>query len=402
MIKKTFPILIFLAFLSANIYSQRTPQPENSQISLVTCDPGLALYGKFGHTALRVQDTAQHIDWVFNYGVFDFNKPNFYAKFIKGQTDYILGVYSFSNFIDEYKRDKIGVYEQDLNLSEAEKEILIYNLIQNATPEFREYRYNFAFNNCATQPRDQLLKSLSHQLVFGETGIKDSFRFLIQAHLKENPWAAMGINLIFGMGADRIATSWETQFLPHYLMKQASTAYIFDYKAKVKTKLVNKERILVPAQASQADSVNWYKQPMFWFSLYFFLGVFVSLYKKRTSFLSKFYDSSWMFVGGIVGLLIVYLMLFSEHPFVNNNLNLMWLSPLYLFSAFMVWRRRYRKVLFYFYLTIILSILLFLALVMFQFQTIPFDVLPLIALILFRISRRAYKSGKQLYSKNSQ
>ncbi len=401
MIKKIFPLILLFTFFSNGVYSQRTPIPEFTKVSLITCDPGLALYGKFGHTAIRVQDTTQYIDWVFNYGIFDFNKPDFYSEFIKGHTDYILGVYPFSNFIVEYKRDKIGVYEQDLNLTKKETEILVYNLIQNALPEYREYRYNFAFDNCATQPRDQILKALSHQLVFKKSELSDSFRYLIQSHLKENPWASMGINLIFGMGADRIATNWETQFLPLNLMRQMSSAFVFDYKSNENIKLVSKERILVSPQDQNTIHTSWIIQPTFWFILFFIIGLFVSFYKKRTSLMSKLYDTSWMVFGALVGLLILYLMLFSEHPFVNNNLNLMWLSPLYLLSSVLIWKRKYRKTLFYLNLFFIISIFIFLILIMLQYQTVPFDVLPLITIILYRLSRRSYRIGKKLYSKTN-
>jgi hypothetical protein len=37
----------------------------------------------FGHTAVRITDTEHFIDIVYNYGAFDFNTPNFVAKFIK-------------------------------------------------------------------------------------------------------------------------------------------------------------------------------------------------------------------------------------------------------------------------------------------------------------------------------
>lgn len=399
MIKKTSLILLFFVLTSVFIYGQKTPNPENTKISLITCDPGLELYGKFGHTALRVQDSVQYIDWVFNYGIFDFNKPGFYFKFVKGETDYILGVYSFSHFIEEYKRDDIGVYEQDLNLSNSEKEILIYNLIQNALPEYREYRYNFVFNNCATQPRDQVLKSMSHQIVFKDNGNKESFRFLIQSHLSHNPWASLGINLIFGSGADRIATSWETHFLPLFLMREASKALVYDYKNDTKIKLVSSERVLVPSSTKRNIAVKWYEQPMFWFILYFASGIFISFYKKRTSTMSKLFDLTWMFVASIAGLLILYLMLFSEHPFVSNNLNLLWLNPLYLLPVYMMWKKRYRKFLFYAYLSFVLMILIYLILVMFQFQSVPFDVIPILAIILYRLGRRSFRSGKKLYPK---
>ena len=46
-------------------------------VSLLTCSPGSQVYELYGHTGLRVRSTQQHTDYVYNYGVFDFNAPHF-------------------------------------------------------------------------------------------------------------------------------------------------------------------------------------------------------------------------------------------------------------------------------------------------------------------------------------
>lgn len=401
MIKKILLLFSLFLLVNSHISGQRTPRPENTIISLITCDPGIQLYGKFGHTAIRLQDTLQNIDWAFNYGVFDFNTPNFYTKFVRGETDYILGVYSFSDFLMEYQRDGIGVYEQVLDLNDKEKEILSLNLMQNALPEYRKYRYNFVFDNCATQPRDQIIKAMNRQLVFKNGGDKETFRFLIQSHLRSEPWASMGINLIFGMGADRSASNWESHFLPGMLMEQMAGAEIYDYKSNQKQKIVKSSKVLVLSSDKNQSAVVWYQQPTFWFILYFLFGIYSTFNKKRTSFSSKFFDSSWMVLAGITGLLIAYLMLFSEHPFVDRNLNILWLNPLYLIAVFFIWKKNRRKLNFYISISFVFLILLFIILIMLQKQTMPFDVLPLLAIILFRISRRAYRNGRKIFKKST-
>ena len=45
--------------------------------------------------ALRIYDPKQNIDYIFNYGIFDFSKPNFIYRFAAGETDYKLGVADF-------------------------------------------------------------------------------------------------------------------------------------------------------------------------------------------------------------------------------------------------------------------------------------------------------------------
>ncbi|HEX2900725.1 MAG TPA: hypothetical protein VHS96_13465, partial [Bacteroidia bacterium] len=42
-----------------------TLSPE-AQVSVLTCSPGTELYSVFGHSALRIQDPATRLDWVWN------------------------------------------------------------------------------------------------------------------------------------------------------------------------------------------------------------------------------------------------------------------------------------------------------------------------------------------------
>ena len=57
----------------------------------------------YGHAALRIYDPKQNIDYIFNYGIFDFSKPNFIYRFAKGETDYKLGVADFQDYVIEYQ-----------------------------------------------------------------------------------------------------------------------------------------------------------------------------------------------------------------------------------------------------------------------------------------------------------
>ena len=76
-------------------------QTDSSQqrISLLTCGPGEDLYSIWGHTAIRVIDTAQQADIVFNYGTFDDSDPLFYIKFTRGIMIYSVAPYAFTDFI---------------------------------------------------------------------------------------------------------------------------------------------------------------------------------------------------------------------------------------------------------------------------------------------------------------
>jgi len=144
-------LLILIAFLIISPTIQAQQLSSEAKISLITCDPGRDIYSMYGHTAIRVNDSIQKIDVVFNYGVFSFDSPNFAYRFAKGQTDYLMIGQRFSGFLPEYHEDQRSVYEQELNLSVEGKNKLFQALIENAKPENREYRYNFFVDNCATR-----------------------------------------------------------------------------------------------------------------------------------------------------------------------------------------------------------------------------------------------------------
>ncbi len=126
---------LFIVLLTILIGSQSIAQQklsEQSSISLLTCSPGDQLYSLFGHSAIRVKDAEAGFDLVFNYGTFDFDTPNFYLKFAKGDLNYWLNYYGFERFKRSYAYFGQSVTENELNLTLAEKQKLFDALLFNA------------------------------------------------------------------------------------------------------------------------------------------------------------------------------------------------------------------------------------------------------------------------------
>ena len=107
--------------------------------SLLTCGPGNEFYTTFGHTALRLCDSAQGIDVVYNYGMFDFGEPHFYFHFAQGRLNYFLGRSSFQGFFKEYAMEGSSMFEQRLLLTHAEVCRLFQLLETNYMPENKHY-----------------------------------------------------------------------------------------------------------------------------------------------------------------------------------------------------------------------------------------------------------------------
>ena len=116
-------LAVFLLSISLTINGQEADSGHRIRISLLTCSPsGEEAYTLYGHTAIRIQGTSEEkgptrmLDYVFNYGIFDFSKPNFIYRFARGETDYILGVMDFETYLHEYRMRGSEVCEQVLNL----------------------------------------------------------------------------------------------------------------------------------------------------------------------------------------------------------------------------------------------------------------------------------------------
>ena len=123
MLKKYLFICFFIgsSFLFANNSKAQISDTPRLQISVLTCDAGEDIYTAWGHTAIRVIDSLQGSDYVFNFGTFDFETPFFISKFVKGNLEYFISANYYADFYAQYQYEKRNIKEQVLNLSVIEK-----------------------------------------------------------------------------------------------------------------------------------------------------------------------------------------------------------------------------------------------------------------------------------------
>lgn len=291
-------------------------------IWLLTCAPGDELYAHYGHTAIRIQDTERGWDYCFNYGTFSFDTDNFYWKFVKGETYYMLTASQTRYFIQEYKEHNRPVYEQKLNLTEDEKIRLEEALIWNLQPENSEYLYNFVFDNCATRPFEMLQFALQDSLkshYVGWTG--STYRDAIRHYTRPNTVINGLINMIFGKRAEMVMHGEDALFLPEQLM-----FYLEDAKKKDGTPLVSESHIapfkIVPT--------HWWENCYLYLALFMMVMLGISIIDRRRQCLSWGVDVA---LGGIYLLLlilVVFLRFFSIHPLVGFDYRLLILPLIHL------------------------------------------------------------------------
>ena len=393
--KKVFLVIaIFLCVM--NVKAQQVSISDSAVVSLLTCSPGEEVYSKFGHTAIRIADRRNNIDVVFNYGIFSFETSNFYYKFIKGETDYQLGIYDTRNFLPEYAQRNSMVVEQVLNLSPAEKRDLFDLLMQNYLPENRTYRYNFIFDNCATRPRDKILASLHGYVKFQENYESKTFRQLVGSYVGNDTWLKFGIDLVFGIRADRIATESESMFLPEVLMGEFQTAQITARVGGTK-KLISERRILVQKIDTKEESTFWLFKPMAFSMILLIIGSAITFWDTKRKYYYRPFDAFLFGLTGVAGLIIAYLMFFSLHPLVKSNLNILWLNPLSLLIVSLLWVRRLRVALFFYQIINVVFLLAALFTFAISVQSINIAAYPIIVLLLMRSVSWISLSRKKIY-----
>lgn len=376
-------------------FGQTTANGNDSiRLSLLTCAPGEEIYSLFGHTAIRYEDPANGIDAVFNYGLFSFNTPNFIFRFSLGETDYQLGATDYAHFAAEYAFDGRSVWQQTLNLSKEEKAELIRLLQENYRPENRVYRYNFFYDNCATRPRDKIEESIIGKVIYpseSQDGSR-SFRDIVHQYCKGHPWARFGIDLCIGSEADRPITQRQMMFAPFYLMDAFAGAQIAN--DSIQRPLVSDKALIVDAVSDEEEG-GWMPTPLQCSLLLFILTAAATIYslRKRTGLWGV--DLVLFGTAGIVGCVLAFLALFSEHPAVSSNFLLLVFHPgQLLFLPYIIYCVRKGKKCWYLTLNLIV-LTLFIVLFPLIPQRFDFAVVPLALCLLIRSASNLILTSKK-------
>ncbi len=313
---------------------------ESVKITLITETPGAELYSVYGHTAFRIRESETGKDYIFHYGLFDFNAPGFYTNFLKGILKYKMGGQYFSSLYRTSEEEGRGLYEQELNLDSSET-MQLYNILhENYKRENRAYLYDFLYENCSTKPRDLLEKLWGSRLKYPDSFPKKTYRQVLSEHQRVLPWIDYGIDLIIGSEVDKEIGIRDQAFLPEYLKKALSAASLDGQKA------VFKEReLIVP---SLQRTVYFYQRPVFYFLLLFLLELFIFIYVLRSGVKRwiRLYDMTFYTLISLMSIFIMLLWWGTDHHITKHNWNLLWLNPLYLIlttAGWIGWRSLYEK-----------------------------------------------------------
>ncbi len=312
---------------------------KSAKISILTYEPGDELYTIFGHSAIRVNDSALSIDRIYNFGTFDFSSPFFYIKFLRGKLNYFLSVIDYKTFYYYSFLEKRSIYEQILDISYNDKIRIFNQLNQTYNSDERYYRYDFFYDNCATRIRDVIEDGNENKLHYDTTKYCCmTFRELLNPYISKKYWINLGINLALGKQADRLASSSDFMFLPDYIFRiLRDSGVVKETNAILEYPLVkNKNRI--------------FSYPLL--ILILFLILLFSLIPRIRGFTFYFLNS---FIA-LVGLILLVLSIFSENAAFRNNIDVFWTLPA---AIVLISKKNIRSRIEYIYLIGLLILVIF-------------------------------------------
>lgn len=368
--KKIIILFSLLYFTGFNIFSN-----DHIEINLLTCSSGKETFTAWGHSAIRVHDKKANIDVVYNFGLFDFDTPNFYMKFIKGKLKYKLGVHQTQRFYNSYLLENRQIIEQELNLSNESKDRIINRLEYLYRPENRYYYYSFVKKNCTTELRDLVFENVETD--FENKITEKTHREQLNEYLNNRLWLKFSMSLIMGYKVDKKINKYESFFLPYYLYNGI--------------KNINTHGIPLVKQENAYNTVKdttypVLLSPMFILSILCIIVLFVR---------AGYVQNSILLIVGITGLVIFSVSLITEHPELRSNLNLLWINPLYILLVFVGKKHKLKQ-----YLAAFIQVLLIIMLPiwLFKIQYFEWSYVPVI-LLLTLINLRIIFPGTRLHIK---
>jgi hypothetical protein len=307
LLKKIF----FFALLISSIISfgQNIVLSKNAKVSVITCDTGNESYSLFGHTAIRIADTDNNLDVVYNYGAFDFATPNFVAKFAKGDLQYFAVANTFSDFMSQYTYEKRSVFEQELIIPSASKQKLFDNLTAVLSSNESYYTYKFIDRNCTSMVVEMLNKTLGSKVIFKKTDTDITYRTILYPHFDNFFYQKLGTSVIFGKKVDEYGTQI---FLPFELLKSLEQTQFENHPISTESKTLLEFRKEAPS--------SWWDN---FYTFAFLLGFIVVINKKSI-------DLFYLSIMGLLGIFFGFMGFYSSHQELAYNYNILLFNPLLL------------------------------------------------------------------------
>jgi hypothetical protein len=313
--------------------SARALRGETLEVFLLTFGPGNAVFERFGHNALALRDTLSGESFAYNWGMFDFDQPNFLRRFLTGDTQYWLGVFRTPELLAAYREDNRSIRVQRLALSPAERGALFEFVRWNSDGENAFYRYDYYQDNCSTRVRDALDHVLGGQLAAeldvagGGRTWRNETRRLLAGHLP----SYAGIQSALGRHADRPLTRWEEGFLPEHLADAVVGIELGTVDGR-RAPLVVEDSVHFRAERRPmpTEAPPWFPMAaLLGLSLVGLIAVLADSRFAGARVLLMTIVSLWYLVTGVAGTALLLAATVTKHePYMGANTTLLAMNPL--------------------------------------------------------------------------
>lgn len=313
------PLLLLLAGLLASGAGMTAPR-----IGVMTMQPGEIFFERFGHDSIVVLDTATGAAISYNFGSFDPGEPGFFGRFVRGQMEYLLVAQPLEQDLAIYQYEGRGVSIQWLALTPEQADGLAAYLEEEARPENARYRYDYFTNNCATRVRDAIddaLDGLLHNRIAGRSR-GNTYRSEAVRLASPATWMWLGFDIGIARAGDKQLSRWEEAFVPMRLADSLREVRLDDGSP-----LVIAEQEVLPHRIAPEPR----ESPRAWWPwlLAGLLGAAaLSMLARRRPRLAAAAAAILWVACGVLGALMLFLWLGTEHRFAWANENLLLFNPL--------------------------------------------------------------------------
>jgi len=315
-----------------------SPADDDIKVSVVTFGPGDAVHQYFGHNAIVVEGARVPEPTVFNYGMFSFG-PDMLPQFLTGRLKFWLGLSELERTVSQYAAANRDVRLLELNLTPTQRKVVLARLLRDSRPQNREYLYDHYFDNCSTRVRDVLDAALHGQLRRAwSTRAPFTLRQETMRHTQRDPLVEWSMMFALNGSVDRSQTLWADAFLPLQLETLLQYTTYLDENAD-RIPLVGSVSVLHRAQRAPLPAEPEERWPIA-LGIGCAIGLVFLLLGERARSMPKPFHALLILgtaiygcVGGLLGTLVTYLAIFSDHTVTHGNANLLLLNPLTLLAG---------------------------------------------------------------------
>lgn len=296
---------------------------EGCEVSLLTISDGKPLYSWFGHSAILVT-TPDGRSYTFDYGTFSFNDEDFLVNFAFGRLWFLCVSANARYQLEEIEEEGRTATKVVLPLTTAQKKAVIGFLNANAEAENRVYLYHHYEDNCATRLRDIIDRTTDGAFKTWAQSISGyTYRQQASRALSRNPIVLWALDFLQSGRIDRDATLWDEMFLPE-ILEQA----VADYFG------LEKETVVENPGHRSGTAETPQNNILFSIIMGIMLGgaasVLIILGKRKANYI---YSGVVEIIFGILGAVLLFMMVFTNHDVTWMNENIIFVNPLLIAMA---------------------------------------------------------------------